>query len=226
MGHRSSYKSEHLLPGKITSIDPQKKRRGRYSIFIDGEFLIGLSETVLTEFKLQTGHHLDRSKYRKIKRSEDQRVGRDFFLKLLGQRDHTRKELLQKAFNKRINRELSEKILDEFEEKGWIDHRAFARNFIQDKFRLNQWGPRKIAAALQQKGVDSSLAEELIQKYFESVELLEVFLNQVDKKSYKFKRETNTLRRRKKVFDYLYRKGYYSQQILKHMDRLMKTLES
>ena len=227
MNTRNSDKNQgiDLLPGVITSITPQKKRKNRYSIFVDGEFLIGVSESVLLNHNLDKGRQLDKSEFQAIAAAEERQKAREYLLNLLSRRDHTRKELLQKAYKKQLDNQVVHNLLDEFEENGWIDHTSFTRSFIRDKFRINRWGPRKIISSLQQKGIDRNLAEKLTDEYFETIELLDIFQKLVDKKSYKFRKVENPLKRRKKVFDYLARKGYHTNQILQHIDLLMESVK-
>ncbi len=218
-------KAEQILPGLISAITPQKNRRQRYSVFVDDEFLVGVSESVLVEQNLHKGQKLTLEQFRNIQYAENYHFIRQYFLKLLGQRDHTRKELHQKARKKGIDDPSTlEIVLDELEDKDWIDHNSFAESFIRDKFRFNQWGPYKIGRALQQKGIERSMAHRLTDEYFEEVDLFKTFSNLVEKKRYKFNRETDTFRKRKKVFDYLRRKGYHTQQINTYIDRLMQEL--
>jgi regulatory protein len=209
----------------ISSITPQKKHRRRYSIFVDDDFLLGVSESVLVEYGLEIGQTVTIKAFRDINRSENYQAVRHYFLKLFGRRAHTRKELQRKSRKKDFEDTAVERVLDELEEKGWIDHDAFAQSFISDKYSLNQWGPLKIARALQQKGIDRTTAQRLTDQYFKSVDLFETFSKLVAKNSYKFNKESKQYKKRKKVFDYLHRKGYHTQQINTHIDRLMQSLD-
>lgn len=226
MNSLNNQDNTHLLPGEITSIEPQQRSKKRYSIFVDENYVIGISESVLLSHHLESGMKLTKSRYFEIRSAENRQYARDYFLHLLSRRDHTRRELERKAFTKQIDSHTIEILLDEFEEKGWIDHSTFTDNFIEDKFRINRWGPRKIISALAQKGIDLRHAEKRTNQHFESIELLDIFRNLVDKKAYKFKRISNQFKLRKKVFDYLARKGYYSKQIMAHIDRLTEDLQS
>ncbi len=226
MDLKSTNRAEYLLPGTISAITPQKKRRRRYSIFVNDEFLLGISESVLVEYGLETGQTVTIEAFRDVNRAENYQSVRHYFLKLLGRRAHTRKELQRKARKKDFEDSAAvEMVLDELEEKGWIDHEAFAQSFIRDKYGLNQWGPLKIARALQQKGIDRTTAQRLTDKYFKTVDLFETFNKLVAKNSYKFNKESSLYKKRKKVFDYLRRKGYHTQQINTHIDRLMQSLD-
>jgi regulatory protein len=212
------------LPARITAISVQKKNKQRYSIYVEDGFLVGVSESTLIDLKLAKGIEITPSLFQKIQREEGRYKVKAYLMKLLGMRDHARKELLTKALRKDYTKEVVLDILDELEEKGYINEEAFAKKFTADKFNLNQWGPSKIKAHLFKKGVSKSVAEQSVQNFFEEQELKETYLNLVLKRKRRFLKEENLLKRKKKIFDYLNRKGFKPDTIFKHMDELMETI--
>ncbi|NGP77204.1 hypothetical protein G3570_11200 [Balneolaceae bacterium YR4-1] len=209
------------LPARITSISVQKKNKERYSIYVEEGFLVGVSESTLIDLKLAKGVEVTPQLFQKIQREEGRFAIKSYILKLLGRRDHARKELLTKARKKDYPEEVVITILDELEEKGYINEESFAEKFTADKFNLNQWGPSKIKAHLYKKGISSHIIEKSIANYFEDVELKETYKNLVLKRKRRFLKEENLLKRKKKIFDYLNRKGFKPNSIFKHMDELM-----
>jgi len=216
---------EHDLPGVITSISVQKNNKERYSIFVDDEFLLGISEQTLLDFNLAKGDTITPALLRKMRREEGRFEIKSYFMKLLGRRDHARKELFNKAVRKEYPREVINNVLDELQEKGYLNEAGFAEKFAEDKSRLNKWGPAKIKAHLYKKGISKSVAEKSIKKAFEGEDLKETFLNLVLKRKRRFLREDNLYKRKKKVFDHLARKGYRPSSIYDHLDELMQAIE-
>lgn len=212
------------LPAVITSITVQKKNKDRYSVFVEEGFLIGVSDSTLINLKLAKGVEVTAALYRKIQREEGRFAVKSYLMKLLGRRDHARKELLTKAGRKDYPEEVILSVLDELEEKGYIDENAFAQKFTADKFNLNQWGPSKIRAHLFKKGISKPVIEENINAFFEDKELRETYLNLVLKRKKRFLKEKDLLKRKKKIFDYLSRKGFKPHSIFKHMEELMETV--
>jgi len=218
-------REENVLPGVITSITVQKNNKERYSIFVDDEFLLGVAEQTLLKFGLAKGAEITPNLFRKIQREEGRFAVKSYMLKMLGRRAHARKELFTKAIRKEYPREVIENVLDELEQKGYINDADFADKFASDKSKLNKWGPKKIKAHLYKKGISKSAAEQSIQKAFEEKNLEELLLNLVLKHKRRFLREEDDYKRRKKVFDHLARKGYRSSDIYKYLDALMKAIE-
>lgn len=217
--------SEYNLPGIITSISVQKNNKERYSIFVDEEFLLGVSEQSLLKFNLAKGVQVTHALLRKIQREEGRFAVKSYMMKLLGRRDHARKELFIKASQKEYPKEVIENVLDELQEKGFINDRGFAEKFASDKSQLSKWGPAKIKAHLYKKGIPKPVAEKSISKAFENTNLKETFLHLVLKRKRRFLREEDPYKRKKKVFDHLARKGYRASNIYKHLDALMNAIE-
>lgn len=214
------------LPARITSILTQKKNRGRYSVFIEEGFLIGVDESTLLEFNLAKGVEVTPLLLQKLRKAEGRQGVKSYCLRMLARRDHARKELFDKAIKKGHPSDTVRSVLDELEGKGYLDDRSFARKFAADKSRLNNWGPAKIKSHLYRKGISRQVSEESVQIAFEEVDLGETLAGLVSKKKRRFQREEDEFKRRKKMFDYLRRKGYRSESILKHLDRLMKSVDA
>lgn len=73
-------------------------------------------------------------------------------LRLLARREHSRLELTMKLRQRRVESDVIETVLDDFEEKGWLDDDRFAEVFVRQRMDSG-YGPLKILADLQQRGV-------------------------------------------------------------------------
>jgi len=217
--------TEHNLPGVITSISVQKNNKERYSIFVDEEFLLGVAEQTLLKFNLSKGVEITGAKLRKIRREEGRFKVKAYMMRRLGQRDHARKELFNKAIKKDYPKEVINNVLDELQEKDYLNDTSFAEKFAVDKHHLNKWGPTKIKAHLYKKGIPKSVAERSIASAFADVDFRETLLNLVLKRKRRFLREEDPYKRKKKVVDHLARKGYRQSDIYDHLDELMKAIK-
>ncbi len=155
-----------------------------------------------------------------IEEAEDQWAVREYFFRILARRDHSRKELKDKAYKKGYSGSFIEEILDEFEQKEYIDDRKFALKYASDKFEFNNWGPYKIRTQLFKKGISRPVAEDCIQDVFGEEIIKESMIALIRKKKKRYQREPKE-KREKKIFDFLMRKGYNSNDILKNMDKFL-----
>ncbi len=78
-------------------------------------------------------------------------------LRLLARREHSRHELELKLRQRKFDAGLIEEVLDEYEENDWLSDERFAEVYTRQK--LDQgYGPMKILAELQQRGIHTTPA--------------------------------------------------------------------
>ena len=212
-----------LLPSSVSDIKVQKKNSFRFSLFIQDKFLIGVSDSTLTRFNLRKGTLVTPEILRELIKEEDTWALKEYFIRLLGRRDHARNELRDKARKKGYPLTTIEEVLDELTEKKYINNRSFAKKFAHDKFEFNKWGINKIRAELFKKGI-SEREINIVLATISDVDQLETVRELVEKNKRKFRRAEPT-KRRKKIFDFLLRKGYSSSSILSIIDRLLESVE-
>lgn len=213
-----------LLPAIISDIQVQKKNATRFSLFADNQFLVGVSEATLTDLNLRKGVEVTPSLFDRITEAEQIWAARDYFFRILSRRDHSKKELKDKAYKKGLSGSYIEFILDEFEQKEYIDDSKFALKYTADKFEFNNWGPYKIRTQLFNKGISKAVVEECIREVFGDTAIKESMVALIQKKKKRYQREPNE-KQKKKIFDFLMRKGYNSNDIFKHMDEFLAVIK-
>ncbi|MCG8373950.1 MAG: RecX family transcriptional regulator [Balneolales bacterium] len=211
-------KASGLLPGKISKITSQKKSTTRFSLFIDDEFLIGVSDSTITRFDLKPGQLLIADSFEQIIAFEHKWKIKEYLLDLLSRRDHARHELRIKATKKGYSKDDITSILEELTAKGYINNKAFAKKFASDKFHFNNWGRKKIEIELLKKGLEVHEIEEALDQ-FGKEESEDKVLLLISKNRARFRR-VDIEKRKKKIFDFLLRKGYDSESILKVLNKI------
>ena len=66
--------------------------------------------------------------------------------------------------------------------EGFLDEARFARAFVSDKFRFEQWGRVKISYALRVKGIDDSLIDEALDEKIDPDDYLATCTDLLSKK--------------------------------------------
>ena len=79
-------------------------------------------------------------------------------MKLLARREHSQRELMVKLERQGFKREAIENALEELQMKGLQSDARFAESYMQSRMARG-FGPRRIAAELRERGVDSEGAE-------------------------------------------------------------------
>ena len=85
-------------------------------------------------------------------------------LDLLSRREHSRKELLLKLINRFESQEEINLTLDKLEGKNLLSDSRFAEEYVQAR-RKKGFGPIKISAELEKRGVYETLISKEIDKF-------------------------------------------------------------
>ena len=213
-------KTEPELPVKIHRIEVQKKNAFRYSLYSEDGFITGISDSTLTKHNLKKGSVIDAQLYEALSEDEERWSIKEYLIRLLGRRDHASHELRLKGMKKSYDSDILNEIISELEDNGYLNNLAFAQKYAHDKFRFNEWGPNRIRIELIKKQIDKQIIEDVLDKEINRNEVVESIERLILKKKPSLLR-TSEEKRRKKIFDYLFRKGYDSNVILKEIDRLI-----
>ena len=116
--------------------------------------------------------------------------------------------------------------MDDFESRGWLNDYEFAKAYANDKYNLSGWGPNKIKMYLFREGISQQTIEKVLSKLDDDPDIYEILEKLVQKKKNHFLREKDTFKRKKKVVDYLMRKGFNGNDVFKFIDRLIINLNS
>lgn len=93
--------------------------------------------------------------------------------------EHCRAEVLEKLYQWGVSPVWMDGILNHLEQEGYIDHLRYAKAFVRDKYRFNQWGRVKIAQALRQKHLSSAEISPAMEEIDEEeyLSILECLIN-------------------------------------------------
>jgi len=132
--------------------------------------------------------------------------------------------LQKKAKAKAISMEIVEKVLSRLEELEYINDRKFAEMAIAASLYGKPKGPGAIAFALQQKGVSEEIISDLLHKTqeFKDEEMQRFFARKALGKKGASYRQLPVLECKRKVHDYLLRRGFSARVIHKLIDEYCK----
>ena len=88
-----------------------------------------------------------------------------FALKLLGLRNHSRRELERKLLKKGYGAESIAEVVEKLTSRGVLDDRAFGIELIRSRSNRKPAGKLKIGAELRKKGVSEAIVGELLKEY-------------------------------------------------------------
>lgn len=142
---------------QITEITPQR-RKGRYNIYVDGEFFSGIDDLAIVQTGLKTGMEIDEEKLKEVVFSCEVRSAFEKLVDLLSAM-RSKKDLQDKLKTKGYAKDVIDSAIKKAEDYGYIDDREFARCFVSSKKNKSR---REIKEALISKGIDKEIIEEAL----------------------------------------------------------------
>ena len=136
-----------------------------------------------------------------------------YALRLLKFRPRASDELRRRMLDKGFEPGMVAGIIEDLTGAGFLDDAAFARAWVQ--YRLNKsMGFRRIAMELAEKGVSQDLVDAAFRQVMGHVDELEVVRRLAEKRAVKY-HDIDPLKRRKRLMDYLVRRGFGMDAIMK-----------
>jgi len=134
--------------------------------------------------------------------------------------DRCHQEVEKKLVEYRVIPEARELILLHLMQHNFLNEERFAKSFSRGKFRIKQWGKKRIVQELKFKDISeynikSGLKEIEEEEYLETIERIALI-------KAKTIHEKNSYLRKQKLYQYLYRKGYESDLISKVIKEIDK----
>ena len=132
--------------------------------------------------------------------------------------DRCHQEIERKMNEYQMIPEAKEKILLHLMRHDFLNEERFSKSFARGKFRIKNWGKQRIIRELKIKNISSyniktALKEIDEELYVKTIEKIAISKNNTIK-------ESNLFKKNKKIYDYLYRKGYESSLILETISKL------
>ncbi|MBA2745515.1 MAG: RecX family transcriptional regulator [Flavisolibacter sp.] len=129
-------------------------------------------------------------------------------------------EAEQKLWDLGISSDLHSEMIALLIEEDYINEERFAIAFAGGKFRMKQWGRKKILYALKEKQVSPYCIKKAMKQI--SQDDYEAVLNQLARRKYALLKSDQYLVRKKKTIDYLLQKGFESELAVKAVNQLQK----
>lgn len=123
-----------------------------------------------------------------------------------GYQERSHSEVQQKLWELGVYRSEHDGIIASLIEDDYLNEERFAKQFAGGKFRMKDWGRKKIYYGLKEKGVGDYLIKQAMKEIDDDV--YRKTLNDLAEKKYALLKGEQYLVRKKKTMDYLLQKGY------------------
>ena len=145
--------------GEITG--REKTKRGRYSVFVAGDFLWSLDGETLLKSRVRPGAVLEYAYLEEVKAQSDAVGCREKALTLLGQRAYARGELVERLCRD-WPRPTARQVVAQLEEAGLVSDGDYAFRLADELYRYKHLSRRFIELELQKRGIDPALCREVL----------------------------------------------------------------
>lgn len=196
-----------IISKKVTKIETQKKRRNRYSIFLDGEFAFGLDQEVVYKTGVKEGDCLSDADIHNLLLLEERKTAKDSALRLLAHRDRSEKEIQDKLKQLNYLKETIDWVLSELKQMKLLDDAQFAHTFVKTKMINKPMGEYLLRRELQQKGIGEESIALAIEAAFQDRDQVTIAKELAEKQLQKY-RNLDEKKIKKRLFDFLMRRGF------------------
>lgn len=193
---------------RITRIEPQQRRPGRRNVYVDGEFLIGLSVETVLRLGLRTGDELSSEAVRTIVAAEELAGAKSAALRLLSVRPRTEREIRDRLRVKEYPDAVIARVVDDLRQSRLLDDEEFARMFIRDAIALRPVGRLPLRRKLLLLGVAKETVDRTLDEAFAGVDQTEVALGIARAYIRKCPKGLEPAKLRSRVGSFLARRGY------------------
>lgn len=135
-----------------------------------------------------------------------------YSFRLLKIRERSEQELIEKLKKKFLNSEICARVVKHLKRNSLVNDEHFAFAWADTKMLLNPAGPAKLYYELKEKGVQPPIIEKTLHELEDKYDFKETALKLAQKRL-KPADKKDTARLKKRIYDYLKRKGFVPETI-------------
>ncbi|MBT3318746.1 MAG: hypothetical protein HN948_03760 [Clostridia bacterium] len=190
----------------ISALEPQKKKKDRYNVYIDGEYSCSLSADSCVVFDIKPGKQIAEDELKRAVMSDNTQFAFDSAISLLSFKMRTRAELTHKLIAKKIDEQAVDAAMQKLDKYGYVNDVEYANEYVQSAIKAGRYGRKVIAYKLKQKGIDDDTLEEVMQALSgkEEKQAAKKHLLSLNKKY----QNEDAYKKRTKIFSALARRGF------------------
>jgi regulatory protein len=126
----------------------------------------------------------------------------------------------QKLYDLGIRKQDHDEIISTLIEEDYLNEERFAKAFAGGKFRMKDWGRKKIYHALKEKRVSEYSIKQAMKEIDD--EAYKQNLKELVEEKYELLKGEQFLVRKKKTIDYMLQKGYELDLVTRAINELIK----
>jgi len=181
----------------------------KYKVYLDEAFAFVLYKGELSRYGIKEEKDISEETIFIIKNEVLLKRAKLRAMHLLNNMDRTERQLRNKLLQDLYPEEIVELAMAYVASFGYIGDEGYARRFVSG--RQSSKSKKEIMMSLRQKGISKSIAEEAVSACYEEKDETDTIQRLVEKRH--FDVENATEKEKKKMYDYLLRKGFSYEDI-------------
>ena len=192
---------------KITELKQGVKNPNRVNVFVDGKYEFSLDVAQVVDFKIKVGMGISPEQLLEFKKASEfgklyQRALEWVLVRPRSMRE-TSDYLCKKIYEKKLDKEYINRIIDRLVEKKYLSDFEFAKWYVENRFVKKGVSLKRLKMELMKKGVAAEIIDEVLDSSERNDE--EEILKIIAKKRAKYDDE--------KLTQYLCRQGFSYQLV-------------
>jgi regulatory protein len=210
-----------LVGGTITRITPQRDP-ARISLYIDGQFALGVGTQIAEERGLRVGLTLSAPEIAALRDADELGKAVEKALAFLTSRPRSIREVRDRLKEKEVPPDTIEAVMQRLEGWGYIGDEGFARYWIENRTANQPRGKRLLRQELWRKGVERETVDQIL----DDVEINEDGAAlELARKRLRQLRALDEQTQRRRLAAFLQRRGYDWPTVKRALDHLFSSRE-
>ena len=149
-----------VMPRTITRLVLQQRNKRRVNVHLDGEYAFSLADALAAA--LFVGQTLTEEAIADLRARDAYQRGMDKALRLLARRSRSEREIDESLRQAEYSDSVRARILARLREMAYLDDRAFAQWWVENRVQFSPRSLRALRQELVQKGLPRSLIDEVL----------------------------------------------------------------
>ena len=150
----------------ITELKQGVKNPDRVNVFVDAKFAFSLDVAQVVDYKLKVGREISEDELAELKKASEfgklyQRT-LEWALSRPRSAKETRDYLYKKVFEKKLDKNYIDNIIEKLISKKYLDDKVFAEWWVENRFVKKGVSSKRLKMELMKKGIASDIINEVL----------------------------------------------------------------
>jgi regulatory protein len=203
---------------RITALEVQQNNQERVNVYLDGEFAFGLP--AIDAARLRKGQTLSEEEIAVLRQTDEVARAFERVVRLLARRPYSTAEVRRYLEKNKTVLPIIEEVLSRLAQLGYIDDRAFAAYWVENRERFRPRGTQALQHELRQKGI----TDDIISEALENVDRTDSAYRAAQERVHRL-RGLSPQEFKTKLGAFLVRRGFGYDIVREVVDRLIRELQ-